>query len=324
MAHGSMGKRVAHHIAGGAALTGHAPRRKAGFPDLGFAPHAESECPITAHPLPADFLDRYGPRALVLGGSEGIGEAFARQLAAAGFDLTLVARRGDVLEKAAQQIRDVSDVDVACEIVDLAAPDLESRAAAIIESGDHGLVVYNAGASHGVNLFLDRPVSQALSLVRLNCLGPVVFAHHALSRMTERGRGGLILVSSMSALAGGGYIAAYSASKAFEIALAEGLHWEMQRKGVDVTCLVAGLTDTPAMAAAGMAVESDPDLPAMTSDEVAAIGLADLGKKAVTYAVGDAAAAAMRAMPREDLTDFMARSSARLWGIEIEDGDKRK
>ena len=82
-------------------------------------------------------------------------------------------------------------------------------------------------------------------------------------------------------------------------------------------CVVAGLTDTPAMARSGM-VSDHAGITAMNSNDVAAGGLAQLGRAPVWYAVGDANAAAMRQVKRVDLTDAMSRSSAALWGIDID------
>ena len=264
---------------------------------------------------PAAWRDRYGPRALILGGSEGIGASFAEQLAAQGFDLTLAARRAGPLEETAARLRAAYGIDVATQVLDLTAPDLPVRASEIVSGGDFGLVVYNAGATHGAGLFLDQPLDKALGLVALNCAGPVAFAHHALAPMRRRGKGGLILLSSMSGMAGCGYVATYAATKSFEMILAEGLHWEMQRDGVDVLCAVATLTDTPAMARSGLIIDADPDFVAMDPAVVAAGALANLGQRAVWFAAGEEAERGLRSAPREALTDQMSRVSARMYGI---------
>lgn len=266
------------------------------------------------------FLERYGPRALILGGSEGIGAAFADRLAAQGFELTLVSRSTPKLDVVASDLRARYGTDVVTHALDLTSPEAIGRAGEIVGGSEFGLVIYNAGAAHGVGLFLDQPLQRALDLVALNCTTTTAFAHHALAPMRARGKGGLILVSSMSGLVGAGYVAAYGASKAFEITLCEGLHWEMARDGVDVMCAVASLTDTPAMARSGMIMDADANYTPMTSDDVARGALASLGKQAVWFAAGDAAATAIRSAPRETMIDAMSRTSARLWGIELDQG----
>lgn len=266
----------------------------------------------------ATLAERYGPRALILGGSEGIGAEFADLLAGSGLDLTLVARSAAALNETAGKIRRVHGVDVEIIELDLTAPDIPSRASDIIAARDYGLVIYNAGATHGVSLFLDQPVERALNLVALNCASPVAFAHAGLGKMREKGRGGLILVSSMSGLVGSGYVAAYAASKSFEIVLAEGLHWELQRDGVDILCAVASLTDTPAMQRSGMvAVEG---LTPMDARTFASGALGALGTTPVWYAVGDTAVEGLRAMPRPAATANASAISAQLWGMEADRG----
>lgn len=268
----------------------------------------------TQEPLPMGFAERYGPHALILGGSEGIGLAFAQKLAAAGLDLTLVARSAPALEAAAQAIRQNHSVEVEMISLDLTGPDVQSRAAEIVRARDYGLVIYNAGATHGIGLFADEPVDHALNLVRLNCTGPIAFAHPALRAMRERGKGGLLLISSMSGMVGSGYVATYAASKSFEIVLAEGLHWEMARDDVHVMCAVATLTDTPAMRRSGM-VEVEGMVP-MDAAAFAHDALTTLGSAPVWYAVGDAAVEAMRAAPRTAATAQASTISAKLWGLD--------
>lgn len=274
------------------------------------------EALLSTDPQP-DFAARYGPRALILGGSEGIGASFATQLAQQGFDLTLVARNRDALDATAAAIRAAHGVDVDTQILDLTDPAIQQHVAALFDRQDFGLVIYNAGAVHGVGRFLDQPVDKAVSLVRLNCIGPVVIAHRALSAMRARKRGGLILLSSMSGLAGSGFVATYAAVKSFEILLAEGLNWELARDGVDILCAVATLTDTPAMARSGMITGADTAYVPMDPADVAVGALAHLGRTPVWYAAGEAAAAAIQAVPRADLIDGMSRTSAALWGLEV-------
>ena len=262
------------------------------------------------------FLKRYGPRALILGGSEGIGASFAEILAAKGLGVTLAARSKGPLEETAAKIRAAHKVDVRTHTLDLTGPDVAKAADEILAGGEYGVVVYNAGATHGVGLFLDQPVEKALSLVRLNCDGPLIFAHRFLTPMRARGRGGFIVLSSMSALAGSGYVAAYSGVKSFEINLAEGLNWELKKHNVDVLCAVAGLTDTPAMARSGMIIDGAAGFTPMQSVDVASGALAALGTGPVWFAPGADAAAAMRAAPREQLIESMSQASAALWGLK--------
>jgi short-subunit dehydrogenase len=263
---------------------------------------------------------KYGPAALILGGSEGIGRQFAEELARAGLDLVLVARGGAALETAAREIRAAHGVQVRALTRDLTTPGLEVFIDSVLAADDIGLIVYNAGATHGVGSFLDTPLAKATSLVQLNCAGPLMCAHKGLSARRARKRAaGLIVVSSMSGLCGSGLVATYAAAKAFEIALCEGLHWELAREGIDVLCAVAGLTDTPAMRRAGVsfAAAAAAGYVAMDAAAVAKGALAQLGQTAVWYAVGQATVDAMRALPRAQLTEAMSAGSAALFQVPV-------
>lgn len=267
-------------------------------------------------------LEKYGPVAVVLGGSEGIGREFAGELAAAGLDLVLVARGSAALEAAARQIRSVHKVSVTTLTQDLAVTDLGPFMERLLQAHDVGLVVCNAGATHGIGMFLDAPLASAVKLVNLNCLGPLTVAHKVLSARRGRASAALIVVSSMSGVCGSGLVATYAAAKAFEIALCEGLHWELRREGIDVLCAVAGLTDTPAMHRAGisLAAAAASGYVAMAAAEVARGALAALGTTPVWYAVGQATADAMRAMSRVQLTESMSAGSAALFGVQLPPG----
>lgn len=277
------------------------------------------------------FRARYGPWALIAGGSEGIGRSFALQLAERGLNLLLLARRGGPLEETAAGIRASFGVDVVTQTLDLTSSTLESSVEPLIRGREVGLLVCNAGATHGAAMLLDRPVAAALDLVRLNCAAPVVLSHLLGGPMRARGRGGVILVSSMAGLAGGAFIAAYAASKAFEIVLAESLWYEFGTAGVHVLGLVAGATSTPAMLRSGMRFGStDRDTaragegPAtstvpMNPDDVAREALAQLGRAPI-HVAGEAnreAATGLRSAPRDQVVAAMSAAVAEMYGMSL-------
>ena len=221
--------------------------------------------------------DHYGPWALIAGGSEGIGLAFARRLAAAGINLVLLARSADTLQGAADALQAEYPIEVRTEAVDLTADGLETRVADLAKELEIGLLIYNAGAMHCAELFLNRPLADAQKLVALNCNGPLVCCHILGTAMRERGRGGILLLSSMSGLGGGAYTAAYGATKSFDIVLAEALWAELQPAGIDVLGLICGATDTPAMARSGIDFGEESGFTPMNPEDVAREGLAALG-----------------------------------------------
>jgi short-subunit dehydrogenase len=107
-----------------------------------------------------------------------------------------------------------------------------------------GLLVYNAAAS-AIGPFLARSASEHAAVVDVNCRAPLLLSHSLGGEMARRGRGGILLMTSLAGGQGGPMVASYAASKAFEIVLAEGLWDELGRSGVDVLGCRAGPTRTP-------------------------------------------------------------------------------
>ncbi len=190
------------------------------------------------------FLDRYGPWAVVAGASEGLGAAFARALAARGLHLVLIARRAALLDELAEGLARDHGVRVKPLACDLAAPSFTDAIADATRGLDVGLGVYNAAAT-SIGPLLDRPLEEALRVVEVNCAGPLRFAHALAPPMIARGRGGIVLMSSIAGFQGGPRIAAYAASKAFNLVLAEGLWGELAPRGVDVLASCPGAIRTP-------------------------------------------------------------------------------
>jgi short-subunit dehydrogenase len=230
------------------------PRGKKDFPDL-------------------TFKDRYGPWALVTGASSGIGAEFSSQLAALGLNLILVARRKQRLDDLALRLEERNNIQVRTLRVDLSQPDFISVILAAIQSIEVGLLVNNAGFGLAGN-FLAHPLERELALLDVNCRAPLLLTHEFGRKMIERGRGGIIFVSSVS-----GYIATpseanYAASKAYELFLAESLWYELKKDGVDVLALCPGVTVTEFHDLAGI----KPVAP-MQVNPVVALALKKLGKK---------------------------------------------
>lgn len=194
-----------------------------------------------------DFSERYGPWAVVAGGSDGIGASFARALAKRGLNLLLLARRAEVLDAFAAEVRAAHGVEVRTVVADLTAPQAIAELADATAGLEIGLFIANAGGDDISALFLDKDLDTHLALVRRNCLSVIEAAYRFGGPMVSRGRGGVILVTSGAAWAGGAHLAAYGATKAFDLILAEGLWAEWHDLGVDVLGLVVTATDTPSM-----------------------------------------------------------------------------
>lgn len=263
---------------------------------------------------------RYGEWAVIAGGSEGIGRAFAERLAARGLNLILMARNAASLEDAATACRAYPGVTVVTQALDLTGDDLGHHLAELAEGREIGLVIYNAGAVHGTSLLLDEPFEKAVGLVKLNCLGPLTFVRQFAPGMVARGRGGIVLVSSLSGLSGAGYIAGYAAAKAYENALAEGLWIELGQSGVNVLGLICGATDTPAMARSGTgwaAKGSSSGFVPMDPFDVADEGLSHLadGPIWVAGAANRQAAEGLRSSDRAGIVQGMTSATAGLYGL---------
>jgi uncharacterized protein len=188
--------------------------------------------------------ERYGPWAVVAGASEGIGAAFARALAAEGFELVLIARRAEPLAALAAELAARHGASAECVALDLGSAELETRLGEIARGREVGLVVYNAALST-VAPFLETALADKRQALAVNALGPLIAAQVFGEPMVQRGRGGLVLMSSLTAFWGSPWIATYGATKAFELALGEALAHELGQHGVDVLVSCAGATRTP-------------------------------------------------------------------------------
>jgi uncharacterized protein len=197
----------------------------------------------SARPRPG-FADRYGPWALVAGASEGLGAAYARALAARGLDLVLVARRVSLLDDLSRAITAEFPVEVRCLDGDLGGRRFLEGVQEACAGLEVGLLVYNA-AYAPIGEFASTPLDDLLRVAAVNVRAPVTLVHGMLPGMIARGRGGVILMTSLAGNQGSPYISTYAASKGFNRVLAEGLWYELKDKGVDVLACCAGAVRTP-------------------------------------------------------------------------------
>jgi short-subunit dehydrogenase len=191
-----------------------------------------------------EFRARYGPWAVVAGGTTGIGEAYSRQLAALGLNLLIIGLEAEKLAQLEEELSALHPVEVRTANLDLAVVDLLETMRALTADIEVGLLVYNACFIE-IGEFVDIELDSHLKTLDVNCRGPLILSHLLGRRMAERRRGGILLMASASACHGTALIAAYSASKSFDIAFGEALWEELRRRGVDVLALVAGAMTTP-------------------------------------------------------------------------------
>ena len=189
------------------------------------------------------FAERYGPWAIVTGASSGLGEGFAHALAARGVRSVLVARRADELERVALDIEHDHGLESLVVPLDLADRRFIGELVTAVVGKEIALVVGNAGYNPA-GTFGERDRADLERVLDVNARANLLLADAFLPRLTERRRGGLILVASVEGYFGVPYSTTYAASKAFVLSLAEGLWGEVRRSGVDVLGLVPGPIDT--------------------------------------------------------------------------------
>ena len=191
-----------------------------------------------------DFTTRYGSWAMVAGASQGLGAAYAEALASRGLNLILVARRSDLLQSLSSTLSQKYKIEIKTIAQDLSAEDAAEQVFHNTQGLDVGLLVYNAAFS-AIGPFVERSVEDHMKELHTNTMTPLKLVHFFASPMLARGRGGILLMSSLSAYQGSAYISTYAATKAFNIVLAEGLWEEWRQRGVDALVCVPSAIKTP-------------------------------------------------------------------------------
>lgn len=186
-----------------------------------------------------------GKVALVTGASGGLGEEFARSFAADGYDVLLVARSVDKLERIAREVEDRCGVHAMCVPCDLSQPGATSAVVAAVaeQGGDVEVLVNNAGFGY------DAPFAQSdgerqRALVQVNDVALTELCHAFVPDMVERGRGYVLNVASIAGFMPGPGMATYYASKAYVQSFTQALRLELLRSGVHVTALCPGPVST--------------------------------------------------------------------------------
>ena len=194
------------------------------------------------------FKEKYGPYALVAGGSYGLGAAFAEAIARRGLNVVLLARQEDRLQATAVRLKQTYGVDVIAFAADVAHyQSVKQRLGEL--NVDIGLLVYDA-AYAPIGPFKDVTEDQLARATEVNVRAPLLLTKLLSAPMIERGRGGIVLMSSLAGSQGSPNIAAYAATKSFNAILAEGLWKELGPHGVDVLACMAGAILTPGYQAA--------------------------------------------------------------------------
>ena len=210
---------------------------------------------------------------LVTGASSGIGLELATLAAADGHDLVLVARSSDKLETVASALKHRYGVGCLAVTLDLSAPGacmrlVEQLAARKISVG---ILVNCAGFGMRGN-FHSLSAAHQLDMIHVNMTSPTMLTRLLLPDMVARGTGAILNVSSVAAFTAGPHMSVYYASKAYVLALSEGLHEELRGSGVTVSCLCPGTTATGFATRAGVGSLHSFRWTAMSAHDVACAG----------------------------------------------------
>jgi uncharacterized protein len=215
------------------------------------------------------------PTALITGASVGIGAQFALQLAARGNDVVLVARDGARLEALAKEIEGQSDARAEVLVADLTDTRMLETVEARARTVD--ILVNNAGfGTFGSFHTLD--IETETREINLNVIALVRLTHAAAAAMVERGKGGILNVSSLAGFQPGPLNATYGATKAFVTSFTEAVHEELKGTGVSITALCPSFTHTEFQVRANAPASGVPGFMWQEAPEVARAGLDGLAK----------------------------------------------
>jgi len=262
------------------------------------------------------------PLALVTGASAGIGASFARALAARGFDLALVARRRDRLEALAKDLRDASGVDAFAIPADLSLVDAHLPVVAALKARGRSveMLVNNAGFSIPKTFAATSWVEQRDFTMTL-VMAVAGLTHALLPDMIVQGRGSIINVSSMTALSpGGAGHTLYPAAKAFVLKFSLSLDAEVRAKGLRVTCVLPGFTESEFSVANGTrdALDRTPRNFMMTAEAVVELTLRanDKGHSVVIPGLHNQIAAGLMKYLPDGLVTAIIRGAAEKYRVE--------
>jgi len=225
------------------------------------------------------FKHRYGDWAIVTGASSGIGKALAHEIASQGINIVLIARREDILESAAAELKSLHQIEARIISADISEDQGIDRVIQSTQDLQVGLLVLSAGMENN-GLFIKNHLETELKLLQLNVVSTMKLTHHFTQGMVNRNKGGLMFVSSMTAHMPSPYFSNYSASKSYVLQLGKSIYGELKPLGVDVSILSPGITETPMATGTGIDWTQTPIKP-MSPETVAKEAMKYFGRKQV-------------------------------------------
>lgn len=192
-----------------------------------------------------DYLRRFGQWGFVAGAAEGIGAAFCEELAKNGMNVIMVDVKENEMESLANVLAVKYKVTIRQIVTDLGSNDATEKCMGAIKAVNCRLIIYNAAYSR-VKPFLSNCHDELDIYLDVNTRTPLKLVHEFASWInSKKQQGGILLMSSLAGLWGTQLVAAYSGTKAFNLALAEALHHELKPFGIEVSAVCAGATATP-------------------------------------------------------------------------------
>jgi uncharacterized protein len=217
--------------------------------------------------------------ALVTGASSGLGEVYARRLAARGHDLILVARRADRLADLAKQLTDTYGIAVRVISADLTAEaDLAGIEQVLRSDGTIGLLVNNAGMGP-IKSSADLSDADAAATLALNVTALVRLTRAALPGLRARGNGGVINIGSVMAFHAMPMTSLYSATKAFVLTFSRAIAQEMSGSGVHVQAVLPAGTTTDFYDTAGVPISAFDPAAFMSAEQLVDAALVGFDRK---------------------------------------------
>ena len=191
----------------------------------------------------SNFVEQYGPWALIAGGAQGIGEAYTRYAAARGLNVVVIDISRQALDTLSADIEREYGVSCLGVELDLSRPDVLELVIEAVGEREIGLLIYNAGiADIGPFYKPDSGLDYERAKIAVNVTGPLLLSYHFARPMLLRKTGGIILMSSGAGMQGSPYYGHYSATKAYSLTLAESLWGEFKPYNVSVLACIAGMT----------------------------------------------------------------------------------
>jgi len=256
------------------------------------------------------MIKKYGNWALITGASSGIGEEFAKRLAGEKLNLVLIARREERLKNLSIELIVKYGIEIKIVAGDITESNTIEKIKEECAGLEIGILVNNAGFG-STGEFIKCDAEKEIRMTLLNCVAPVILTHHFLPLMAERRRGAVIFLGSLVAFQPTPLMAAYSATKAFNLTLGEALWYEVKKYNIDVLALNPGGTDTEFQRIAAMGIGPTPRTP----QQVVETALNALGRKpgAVDGIMNKSIAVLGRFLPRKWLITLAGITAGKLY-----------